>query len=525
MIDTGDATLDAIVEGLLQGQTSVASTEITYRFGLPESLVAQPDYSALNQSMIDRHLAVFASVAAFTGATFRDVTDTAETPRFTFAFKEDVATAFVVDFEGSSLHVFNPDRDQPVPGTYTDHLVLHELGHGLGLEHGHETGGTPREYQGHSWSVMSYRAHPDTESLFYTDSHGPETYMLADVAALQYLYGANFDTAAGDTLYTVNFETGEFFVDGVGQGVPNTNEILRTVWDGAGTDTLDLSNAEAALEINLQPGAFTSFGLSYLAYQGRNPSGQSLYAEGNLGNPYLFEGNTSSLLENAIGGGFSDKIIGNVVNNRLEGRGGNDSLFGLAGDDELLGGIGEDFIVDGLGNTTADGGEGDDFVVALSGSSDLSGGAQDDILIGGVDDDVLDGGAGNDVLRGEAGHGLLFGADTLIGGDGDDLMMGGRGADEFWFTPDAGDDTIAAFAASDLTIGGALDVVPTGADFRSGIDTIILQSFSSVTAENVLSFVMDDPDTGHATFAAEDTVIRFFDLTSDQLVVEDFVFL
>ncbi|MEL6570576.1 MAG: M10 family metallopeptidase C-terminal domain-containing protein [Pseudomonadota bacterium] len=525
MIDTGDANLDAIVDGLLHGQTDVESTEITYTFALPTSLAGVEGYSALNQASIDRHLAVFASVSTFTGATFREVDPIEEVPSFTFTFLEDVATAYVVDFEGSTLHVYNPERDQPELGSYTDHLILHEVGHALGLEHGHEFNGTPREYQGHSWSVMSYRAHPDTESLFYTDSHGPETYMIADIAALQYLYGANFETQAGDTTYTVNFLTGEFFIDGVGQGVPINREVLRTIWDGAGNDTLDLSNALSRLEIDLQPGAFTSFGDMFLAYQGQNEQGQALYAEGNLANPYLYQGNTSSLLENAIGGRFSDKIVGNVADNRLEGRGGNDSIFGLVGDDELIGGDGNDLIIDGVGDTTAAGDAGDDFVIVLSGTGSLTGGDDNDILVGGIDNDVLDGGAGNDVLRGDAGHAFLFGADQLIGGTGDDLLMGGRGADEFIFTPNSGEDTIAAVKSTDLAPGEIGSVAPEGADFRSGIDLIVLQDFVDVTEENVMSFVADDPDTGHAVFSAEGTLVHFFALTMDQIAAEDFMFL
>ena len=32
------------------------------------------------------------------------------------------------------------------------------------------------------------------------------------------------------------------FIDGVGQGTPQANRIFRTIWDGNGIDTYDLSN-------------------------------------------------------------------------------------------------------------------------------------------------------------------------------------------------------------------------------------------------------------------------------------------
>ncbi len=524
MIDTGDATVDALISGLLFDTAKSDKSEFTYTFALGDDLITDPEYDALNEASIQRHLAVFAEVAALTGLTFREVTPV-ELPDFYFAFREAVPTAYVVDYLGGTLHVYNPLRDDPILGSYTDHLILHEFGHGLGLEHGHGFGRLPDAFQGHSWSVMSYRAHPDTDSLFYADSHGPETYMPADIAALQYLYGANYATAAGDTTYTVDFGTGEFFIDDVGQGVPINQETLRTIWDGDGNDTLDLSNAESALRIDLQPGNFTSFGQAYLAYQGEGRFGNDLYAAGNIANAYLYEGNTASLIENALGGDFSDFVVGNVAHNVLDGGAGDDSLFGLAGDDDLSGGTGDDLIVDGIGITTATGGEGEDFIAALSSDNALYGGADGDILIGGIDDDILQGGDGNDVLRGEAGRGLLFGADRLIGGSGDDLMMGGRGADQFEFAPDEGNDVIGSFLASDLETRGAEGVFAVGADFQSGVDTIVLTGFADVTADNLNTFVTEDADSGHVVFLAEGTSITFFDVTPDGLQAEDFLFL
>jgi len=525
LIDTGDKTVDALVAGLLVGvDTSLFNqTELTYSFDLIPVLEGVTGYTPLNQASIDRHLEVFAEITALTGLEFRESDPNLGALDLYFTFRESTETAFVVELEdGGILHVYNPIRDTPILGSYTDHLILHELGHGLGLEHGHDPGALPRAFQGHSWSLMSYRAHPGTESLAFGDTHGPETYMAADIAALQYLYGANFETAAGDTTYSVDFDTGEFFIDGESQGVPNNREVLRSIWDGSGNDTLDLSSATSDLSVDLRPGQFTSFGPDYLAYQGESRLRDDLFAEGNLANPYLFEGNIASLLENAIGGTGDDQIIGNVVTNSLNGGAGQDSLFGREGDDVLVGGEGDDVIIDGIGATQADGGAGRDFVVALSGDGTLRGGDDDDIIIGGIGGDALFGEAGNDVLRGEAGIGFLFGADTLSGGTGDDLLMGGGGADRFEFTTDDGADVIGAFALTDVKVDGTGTATPNGADFVSGFDQIILTGFSTVDADNVLDFVTDGDDG--AVFAAEGTTITFFDLLVADLSVEDFVF-
>lgn len=523
MINTGDRTVDALIAGLLPTAAQRDVSDITFTFALPPGLVGESGHSVLDQAMIDRHRAVFDEVTALTGVPFREVDAASGNVDLYFAFVTDTLTAYVRAYERGMLHVYNPDRADPVLGSYEDHLVLHELGHGLGLEHGHDAGALPIAFQGHSWTVMSYRAHPDTDSLYYADSHGPETFMSADIAALQYLYGANFNTASGDTVYTVDFDTGEFLIDGVGQGIPVDRTTLRIVWDGNGFDTLDLSNAQSSVSINLEPGAFTSFGAAFLAYQGESPFEEDLFAAGNIANPYLYYGNPASLLEAAVGGQYHDSLIGNLADNVLSGRGGNDSLFGLAGNDRLSGGIGNDLIVDGLGNTTATGDAGADYAVALSGNGNLSGGLGDDILIGGIDNDVLAGGAGRDVLRGDAASGFLFGDDILTGGRDDDLLMGGRGADQFVFAVDDGSDVIGRFRASDLKIGKATDVAAIGADFESGVDQILLSGFVSVDARNVLDFLTDGADG--AVFTAEGISITFFDLTIADLQAEDFVFL
>lgn len=529
VIDTGDALLDQLIDGLLMDSIYDAGGEITYTFDLTADIAADDANSVLNQATIDRHLQVFENVTNYTGVQFTEVDALEQDADLYFSFRENTSTAYVYGYNGGVMHVFNPDRDTPVMGGYVDHLILHELGHGLGLEHGHddhdgndpgdEEHGLPQAYQGHSWSVMSYRAHPDTSSLYFGDEHGPETFMLADIAALQYQFGANFDAQSDDTLYEVNFSTGELLINGESQGVPNNEKMQRAIWDGAGIDTLDLSNGEDAMTINLQPGTFTSFGDSFLP--DATGSGQ-YFAEGNIANPFLYEGNLSSLLENAVGGGFRDLIIGNVLDNILEGGNGEDGLYGLAGNDTLNGGQDNDLIVDGLGHTTAKGGAGDDVVVALSGDGNLEGNGSDDVVIGGIGADYLSGGAGNDKIRGEGGRGLMFGDDVIIGGQDDDLLMGGRGADQFVFRPDDGNDIIAGFIVGDIDTAASREIDPNAVDFMVGVDTIKLSGFRDIDAANVMDFVSDG-DQG-AVFSAEDTNVTIFGVSANTLTADDFVF-
>ncbi len=478
-IATGDTTVDSLVDGLIMNNIYTSGTVLTYTFDLIAGLQADPNWSKLNAAAIERHLDMFDMFTNMTGVELVEVDPSKQNANLYFAFREGTATAYVTSLNGGVIHVYNPDRPDPVLGNYTDHLMLHEFGHGLGLAHGHHDGTLPDEFQGHSWSVMSYRAHPETNSLFFSDTHGPETFMLADLAALQYQFGANFKAFGGDTTYTVNFDTGEFLIDGISQGVPRNNQMLRTVWDGDGVDTLDLSNAVQSLSIDLRPGAFTSFGPGYLSYQSSDPTGQALFAEGNIANPYLYQGNTQSLLENAIGSVFSDIIIGNQVDNTLWGGAGSDEIDGAEGQDVLHGDAGSDILSGGAGFDTLHGGSGGDRLSGGSGADTIYGGGGDDFIFGNTGVDEIHGGAGNDDISTGEGADIAygdFGDDRIIGRSGYDELYGGHGADHLLGS--AGNDQLYGDAGDDLLEGGtALDTLHGGfgADRlygNSGADTI-----------------------------------------------------
>ena len=130
-------------------------------------------------------------------------------------------------------------------------VVLHELGHTLGLKHGHANdrpGPTddllPDDLNSMEFSVMTYHRYVGDTAPFNDTEEGSfaQSLMMLDIAAIQYMYGANFNSNAGNTVYTFSTTTGEMFIDGMGQGTPQANRIFRTIWDGNGIDTYDLSN-------------------------------------------------------------------------------------------------------------------------------------------------------------------------------------------------------------------------------------------------------------------------------------------
>ncbi|MGI8526880.1 MAG: nidogen-like domain-containing protein, partial [Pseudolabrys sp.] len=255
----------------------------------------------------------------------------------------------------------NPGYADPKLGSYDYYVTLHELGHALGLTHGHDDGLSghpygflPHDHNSSEYSIMTYRSFPDApqdNNIYARAGNFPQSLMQDDIAALQYMYGANFDHNSGDTVYTFDAKTGEMFVDDAGQGAPAANIIFRTVWDGGGEDTYDLSNYTTDLTIDLNPGASSVFSTAQLA--NLDTQSNKHHAAGNVYNALLYNNDTSSLIENAIGGSGNDKITGNQVDNKLDGMGGNDMLFGGDGNDRLDGGGGINVLDGGNGSDIA----------------------------------------------------------------------------------------------------------------------------------------------------------------------------
>jgi Ca2+-binding RTX toxin-like protein len=422
------------------------------------------------------------------------------------------------------------DYRKPVLGTYEYLTHIHEIGHTLGLKHAHEAEGVanvavPTAHDALEYTVMSYRSYVGGPTSGYTnEAYGfPTTFMMNDIRALQEMYGADFTTRSGNTVYSWNPQTGEFSIDGVGQGRPGgsnggaaSNVVFMTVWDGGGNDTYDFSRYASALTVDLNPGSYSITATGQLAYLG---NGQ--YAHGNVYNAYLFNGDARSYIENAIGGSGGDTLVGNAVGNRLDGRVGADILTGGGGDDIFVFGAsyGADTITDFVAGTGPldeidlsqltgfDSLEDVLAVAAQSGASTvLSFGAGLTLTLQNVSrssltagdfnfspvategagdverngtnrKDKLTGTAGSETMRGLGGNDNLRGLDDndrLFGDAGNDRLDGGTGADRL--EGGGGKDVLTGGADSDTFVyrrGSGKDRVT---DFQDGIDNIDLSS-------------------------------------------------
>ena len=293
--------------------------------------------------------AAFTAISQFTNLNFTEISASAITGAYspatdiTIARSSHPATAYAYypysDPVGGDVWMgTSGGNSNSVKGNYAWHTMWHELGHALGLKHGHETGGVSNQAltsnrDSMEFSVMTYRSyvnHNLTTYPYYTnESWGyAQSFMMYDIAALQAMYGADFTTNSGSTVYTFSPTTGEMFINGVGQGAPGANRIFLTIWDGGGNDTYDFSNYTTNLSIDLTPGGWSTLSSSQLANLGNGN-----YARGNVYNALQYNGDVRSLIENAIGGSGNDTIIGNAANNRLTGNAGNDTLVGGDGFD------------------------------------------------------------------------------------------------------------------------------------------------------------------------------------------------
>ncbi|MBX5133608.1 rhizobiocin [Rhizobium lentis] len=519
---TGDQKVDGLVNGTAWDGT------ITYAFPTTSSSYAysgEKDYSFSSISSQQRSFASFFmeqsygsaandgfSVEGFTNANFEAGSAANATVRFAQSSQPPTAWAYTPNIGGHGGDVWfgtgyagtEDDLRFPRVGNYAGHTVAHELGHALGLKHAHEAGYpnttvVPRAYDSVEYTIMSYRTYVGDSLSGYKYEHdgAPQTFMMLDIAALQEMYGADYTTNSGDTVYKWNPNQGITYVNGVAAITPAANRIFATIWDGGGIDTYDLSAYTTALKIDLRAGGYSVFSQGQLSYLGGGPNNG--YARGNIFNALLHEGNTASLIENVKAGSGNDSITGNEADNALWGNAGNDTLNGDSGNDTLDGGAGIDKMSGGVGNDVyivdnasdaviENANEGTDtirttlsYTLSTNVENLIYSGTAVFIGHGNAAANVITGGAGSDWLDGEAG------ADTLIGGAGDDTYDVDSLGDVMVEATDGGTDKIwtdlAAYSLADIANVENLSFLGSGNFTGTGnsLDNIITSGLGDDT--------------------------------------------
>ncbi|MEO8240740.1 MAG: M10 family metallopeptidase C-terminal domain-containing protein [bacterium] len=215
------------------------------------------------------------------------------------------------------------DRSDLPIGSYSYFVFLHELGHAMGLAHPGDYNAAPGvritfdnsaqfAQDSEQYTVMSYfhaRATEPGAPKSYAD-----TLMMYDIYAVQQIYGVNHNTRAGDDTYGFHATVG-----GAYDFTVNKDPLL-CIWDGGGTDMLDLSGFKKDQRITLQDGVFSD-------------------VAGFKGNLSIAIG---AVIENAAGGMGADDITGNAADNVLKGGKGADTFHATGGNDHFVGNAGAD---------------------------------------------------------------------------------------------------------------------------------------------------------------------------------------
>ena len=172
---------------------------------------------------------------------------------------------------------------------YDYEILIHEIGHSLGLKH-------PFEPDGHNTALLETNEDNTTHTAMSYDDYSfsfDGTFRALDWMALTKLYGVNPLFAPGNDTYNFNTSEGIFIID------------------GGGTDTIDCATTVSDVYIDLRPGMHSYHGAKSAFITSAN---QLTISHG-------------SNIENVETGSGNDVVIGNDLDNIIKTSDGNDTIL------------------------------------------------------------------------------------------------------------------------------------------------------------------------------------------------------
>jgi len=431
---SGASYIDALTDNLSWTGTTGQSTTVRYNFDY--SVEGGTLFTSSQRTAAQNAMQAWSDVANISFSQTSGASNTAPLTYSVTTFQNyDGLTTYF--YSGSQLSTAEVQMDSTLSnlasGSYGFFVMLHEIGHAIGLKHpGNYSGSDTGPFLSSSEDTTNATVMSYNDGSYVTYDRPSVTPMIYDIAAAQYLYGANTGYHAGNDDYVLGGST-----------------TAATIWDGGGTDTMNASGSASSVAIDLREG------LGNVTTVGSNV--------------YWIAFNAN--IENALGGSSHDAINGNALGNQIYGYGGNDNIVANEGNDTVFGGTG-----------IADPSDGNDTIYGGAGSDALYGNSGNDTVYGGTgvadstdSNDTIYGGKGADEIYGNSGNDYIAGGGSSVDPlDQADLIYGGKGADEIY--GNGSNDTIYGGGASvdpldeaDTIYGGAGDDLIFG---NGGNDTI-----------------------------------------------------
>jgi hypothetical protein len=321
--------LSSVASTLLNGsgstwnRGSLQPSLVTYSFATqengPNATGGQPSWMPFNEAQKASAREALEAWGSVSGLRFLEVPDTSRGSNIDIRFQIDAldgntaGRSWYPQVGDVSISLEQHGQDPMLPGSYGYLVLLHEIGHAIGLKHPFDGSPVlPGSLNNFDTTVMAY-----PQEGFAT----PASLRAVDVEAVQYLYGTQQD---------------------------EENAPVHWSWDAA------LGGIRH--EANDLPQIIYGTGLRDIIIG----LGGDDVLNGNAGDDELYGGEGNDTLSGQDG---DDLLAGSTGAEYLYGGNGRDRLYGQEDDDVLYGQAGDDLLSGGVGSNTADGGAGTDTLV------------------------------------------------------------------------------------------------------------------------------------------------------------------